>query len=538
MQQNFSIRYPKGGTEMERGMSGRYALSLGLVLGGLIGVILGASLGDLNTEMILGAGLGLLIGLVIGALIEGFRRDKVEHRKPEDDVVRMIKMRVDTSTRVNLHPVVESIEGAATLNRSVFGLVPPGIAFLDGPPTDWPKNLAWKPRRYFGPFWEGSDLSQIEIFVQGPATIVWYYNDYFANCPDAPKYSPFYAGQNFPPNQKLTAVPATPGYIPDADGAGRFVCSLDRIAYSSRYGGTVELTFRAEYDVGLEVRFGGYLWDLKDMELRIYVAPPTDGFRDPPRAYDHGLVSCDILSNEQTCYSVPTPGNQENPAVPVQALDDVHEEELTQALVLLSQEIASRVAPDARRFVAGYLSSLFPELLAPDVIVDGIIITDDFIDPITRQGVPYVGVSYRARDVAATPTYWDNPKVEVTLEAWHVLNNELQGGPSKTFELKSDEDTSWMDAGQWSLENEIPYLDWIVIRVSGVELDTLNPNDVFETFEFRFELNQRELITAHNANHYGLIHDLTTSRITTDFVDDSSLHVHFNLDIRVYLVLR
>lgn len=521
---------------MERGMSGWWALPLGLVLGGLIGVILGAGLGDLNTEMILGAGLGLLIGLVIGALIEGFRRDKVERQKPEDDIVRMIKMRVDTSTQVNLHSVVESIEGAVTLNRSVFGLVPPGLAFLDGPPIDWPQNAAWKPRRYFGPFWEGSNLSQIEIFVQGPATAVWYYNDYFANCPDAPKYSPYYPGQNLP-NQKLTVVPAAPGYVPDADGAGRFVCSLDRIAYSSRYGGTVELTFRAEYDVGLEVRFGAYLWDLKDLELRIYVAPTTAGFRTPSTAYIHGAVSCDILSNEQTCYSIPAAGNPQNPAVPFQALDDVHEEELTQALVLLSQEIVSGVAPDARRFVAGYLSSLFPELLAPDMIVESIIIADDFIDPITRQGIPHVFVQFRARDVSATPTYWDQPTLEVTLESWHVLNNELQPGPSRIFELEMFEDTSWMYAGIWSLENEIPYLDFIIFRMSGVELDTLNPNDVFETFELRYELRQRELIAAHNAKHYGLIRE-DSNRYTQNFVDDSSLHVYFNMDIRIYLDLR
>lgn len=464
-------------------------------------------------------------------------RDSIKQQQLDNTFVRAVKLDASTTTKIRIKHVVNSVDVAVTKGPGVFGLVSPDLSrILDSPPENWPNDIPWKPRRYFGPFWEGSELSQIGIDVQGPSTAIWFYNDYFTTCPDAARYQPFYPGQNLP-NLSGGALAAVPGYMPSVDGAGRFSCLLERIAYSSRYGGTVELTFRARYDVGLEVRYGEFAWDLKNLELRIYVAPTSYGLQTPAAAYSQGRVTCDILSSEQICYSVPTQGGISVQGVPFQALSDVHQAELIQALGLLSQELVRDISNDARRFVGGFLTALFPDLLGPGRIVNSIIISDDFIELNTRQAIPVVSVNFRARNVksfAADP--FTDPEFRLTLESWHAYLDRLEGGPIWVVEFENKEDTPWYTAGQWNLDNEIPRLDFVLLRVSGVEVDWPGFDDVFETFEFRMFLDHAELLAANNANQYGLIEERSIPA-ASEF-QDSGWHIFFDLDVRVNLGVR
>lgn len=464
------------------------------------------------------------------------QRHTVKRRAVDEVIIRAVKKDASITTKVRVRPVVKSVNVAVTSGPGVLGLVPSDQSrVLDVSPAGWPNNVPWKPRRYFGPFWEGSDLHEIEIYISG-SNVSWYCNDYFANCPDAARYQPFYPGQNLP-TQGTPAVPMVPGYMPASDGAGHFVCFLDRVAYSSRYGGTVELTFRGRYDVGLEVRSGAYVWDLKDLELRIYVTPTAQGLQNPGIAYSQGTVTCEILSREQICYSVPTQGSYTNPGTPFQALNDVHQAELTQALGLLSQEVGKDIASDARRFVGGFLWALFPELLGPGRIVEGINISDDFIELYTRQGIPVVAVNFRARDVHShgADTFTADEH-RLTLDSVHVYNGGIVYGPSKTYETEYGDDTSWVTAGQWNLLTEVPNLGSIVLRISGVEMDWPDADDEFETYETEFRLDEAELLAAHNAQQYGLIEEFTRFALQ-DFLDSNWL-MFFDVDVRVTLGVR
>lgn len=465
------------------------------------------------------------------------QRHAIQRRTADETVVSAVKRGASTTTKVRVRQAVKSVNVAVTRGPGVLGLVPSDQSFvLVDQPVGWPANVPWKPRRYFGPFWEGSDLHQIEIYVQGPSTATWYYNDYFVNHPDAAAYQPFYPG-NVLPTQETPAETMVPGYIPPTDGAGQFVCFLDRIAYSSRYGGTVELTFRARNDVGLEVRHGAYVWDLKDLELRIYVTPTNWGLQTPSGAYRGGTVTCDILSSEQTCYSLPIQGTYSTPGTPFQALDDVHQGQLTQALGLLSQGLATDIAPEARRFVGGFLHALFPELLGPGRIVEGINISDDFIELYTRQGIPVVSVRFQARNVLSYGAdFFTEPEFKLTLDSMHVYNGGIVRGPSDTFEVENEGDTRWVRAGQWNLEDEVPNLGSIVLRVSGVELDWPDADDRFRTFELEMTLDHAELLAAHNAHEYGLIEEFT-DYAAQEFLD-SNWMTFFDVDVRVTLGVR
>lgn len=460
------------------------------------------------------------------------KRHAVKRRAVDEVIMRTVQKNASTTTRVRVRPVVNSVNVAVTPGPGVLGLVPSDQSLLlDVSPAGWPSNVPWNPRRFFGPFWEGTDLHEIEIYVSG-SSASWYCNDYLANHPDAARYQPFGL-----PTQKTPAVPMMPGVMPYADGAGSFVCFLDRVAYSSRYGGTVELTFRERDDVGLEVRSGAYVWDLKDLELRIYVTPTARGLQNPVFTHSEGAVTCEILSREQICYSVPTQGSYSEQGTPFQALNDVHQAELTQALGLLSQEVGGHIASNARRFVGGFLWALFPERLGPGRIVEGINISDDLIDPYTREGIPAVAVKFRASDIVSYGAdFFTEDEHRLTLDSLHVYNGGIVRGRSRTFETESGDDTPWVSAGQWDVLTEVPNLGSIVLRISGVEMDWPDADDQFETFETELTLDHAELVAAHNADDYGLIEEFTLYA-SQDFLD-SSWSMFFHVDVRVTLGVR
>jgi hypothetical protein len=234
---------------------------------------------------------------------------------------------------------------------------------------------------------------------------------------------------------------------------------------------------------------------------------------------------------------MPTQGSYTNPGTPFQALNDVHQAELTQALGLLSQEVGRDIGPDARRFVGGFLWALFPQLLGPDRIVEGINISDDFIELFTRQGIPVVAVRFRARDIKSFGAdFFTEDEHRLTLDSVHVYNGGIVKGPSRTFETESGDDTPWVNAGQWEVLTEVPSLGSIVLRISGVEMDWPDADDEFETFETELTLDDAELLAAHNAHQYGLIEEFTLY-CTQDFLDSSWL-MFFDVDVRVTLGVR
>jgi hypothetical protein len=235
---------------------------------------------------------------------------------------------------------------------------------------------------------------------------------------------------------------------------------------------------------------------------------------------------------------VPATGPFTTPSTtPLQALNDVHQVELTQALGLVSQEVVKDIASDARRFVGGFLYVLFPELLGPGRIVDGINLSDNFIDLYTRQGIPIVSVNFRASDVRSYGAdYFSEDEHRLTLDSVYSYDDGIVFGPSRTFETEMGDDTPWVSAGQWNLLTELPSLGSIVLRVSGVEMDWPDADDKFETYEMELKLDHPELLAAHNAHQYGLIEEFTRA-VAQDFLDSEWI-MFFNVDVRVTLGIR
>ena len=180
---------------------------------------------------------------------------------------------------------------------------------------------------------------------------------------------------------------------------------------------------------------------------------------------------------------------------------------------------------------------MFPELLGPGRIVEGVNISDDSIEIFTREGVPVVTVHFRARDIISFGAdFFTADEHRITLDSLHVYNGGIVRGPSRTFETQAGDDTPWVTVGQWDLVNEVPQLGSILLRVSGVEMDWPDPDDQFETFEMEITLDQAQLMEAHNANQYGLIEEITQGTFQ-DFIGSSWL-MFFDVDARIHLGVR
>src|SRR5262245_1428632 len=127
------------------------------------------------------------------------QRTALKRKTSDEAIIRVVKLNASVVASARIRPVEKSVNVAVTSGPRALGPVPPGKSvLLTDPPAGWPTNLTWKPRRYFGPFWEGSDLSQIEVVVAGPSGANWYFNDYFSGHPDAAQYQPFFYGQTLP----------------------------------------------------------------------------------------------------------------------------------------------------------------------------------------------------------------------------------------------------------------------------------------------------------------------------------------------------
>lgn len=91
------------------------------------------------------------------------------------------------STTVKVRPAIRALSAGLTLGLNTSPFVAAGAnRILDAPPPSWPTALKWKPRRFFGPFWAGSDLAQIQLSIG--SVVQWYFNSFFTGHPDATVY--------------------------------------------------------------------------------------------------------------------------------------------------------------------------------------------------------------------------------------------------------------------------------------------------------------------------------------------------------------
>ena len=109
----------------------------------------------------------VIAGLVVGVVAcsgEDRGTEVVEREKPS--LVTGDHAQVDVESMDTLGTVVPPDEREEVIVRILKK------------PADWPAEVPFRPRRHFGQFREGSELSKIQILVHA-SRAGWFYNDFF-----------------------------------------------------------------------------------------------------------------------------------------------------------------------------------------------------------------------------------------------------------------------------------------------------------------------------------------------------------------------
>lgn len=264
------------------------------------------------------------------------------------------------------------------------------------PPQSWPKDLAWRPLRHFGPFYYGSEFAQIQLRVNG-ASAIWYFNDFFASCPDASWYTQYFAG-NLPATS--TSIPSTPPstqYIPGqfrgSDGIHDLLFGLDSVELSSQFGGSVKLSFQAIEDYEYEVQQGQTIWDVRSIEMIIFVTPRAEVFNQPNRINYGNNLSVVFVPHDPIAYDIS--------GSVIALMDDPKIDDLQNTLQTAASQLNSQTAfvNIASKFVHGFLHGQLQNEIGASEIVTMIEVRDGFIDAYTQNATPMFSVSLRLHPI-------------------------------------------------------------------------------------------------------------------------------------------
>ncbi len=137
-------------------------------------------------------------------------------------------------------------------------------------------------RGSMGPFVEGYGFEEIQVLLSsspgGDASARWYFNKFFDGNADLPIYQRYGANQ---PIESTPAVGLVPGAMPTVQGSPNpqspriyeLLLRLHSLSYTSRFGGSIALTFRMAEDYAYEFRRGSDAWDVEGLSMVVYVTP-------------------------------------------------------------------------------------------------------------------------------------------------------------------------------------------------------------------------------------------------------------------------
>jgi len=395
------------------------------------------------------------------------------------------------------------------------------------PPKWYPRDLSWRPLRHFGPFFSGSDITQIH-FKLNAKIANWYYNNFFTGHEDAEIFQKYY-GSSLPANTPTTNI--VPGTFPDSDGFNDTMLALQRVSYSSRYGGAVQLKFKTFEDYEVEVRNGTTLWDITTLEMNVYVVPiagwfnPNYPLSSGGRTYiefePHGVVAYELVSNNLI------------------VLPDSNLTDLDSALREIAvQMLTSTFAREAHRFIHGFSHSQFKDYIGPTDKVDWVEITDDFFNPHTREGEVVFTFSVRISDINLDTEPGDE-EIKVTIAAQHMFDtiNQAQNPiVSHEFrEINNREGTYFRNFGIFKLQ-ECDALQAVIFSISVVEDDDFpNPDDRFDTTFHQIAFNCSNLTSRADDGSFGLVSENTTEGVL--LMDDDNVEGALTFVTRVSLLL-
>lgn len=388
------------------------------------------------------------------------------------------------------------------------------------------EQLSTKPNCYFGPFRDNALISKINVVIGQTQNARWYHGDFFNDNPDSARYKPFYG--NLPLSDEKPAYNYTPGLYSGTDGSGYINFTLDKISYSGKYGGTIELLFMANEDVGFELRKGQIIWDVKDLKMKVFVTPTCQGLTSPHTAYNSGNVMCELETSEYTAYSLIS--NR------VSILDDLKNQEYNDTLKTLSNKIASDIQQVARRFTGGFLWSKFPDLLGVTSYVTGINISDDFIDIKRRDAEIMVSFSFRCEDCTSDDyDIFIKHHLVLTLRSLYIqyiaFEREVITNPDRTFDVPNHEDTPYVPIALWSLSDFV-YVPRIYINVSGYSTQ-YTYDAAIRTVSYIFNIDYNKLNEAVKNGQTGLIERIRVYESSVILNDNRPAHYIICIDINL-----
>lgn len=319
-----------------------------------------------------------------------------------------------------------------------------------------------------------------------------------------------------------------PGSYSTFDGCGFINFNLEKISYSSKYGGTVELLFRANEDVGFEFKKGQIIWDTKNLVLKVFVTPTCQGLTNPNSAYSLGRVICELEASTYTAYSLLS--NL------VSILDDPKTQEFNDTLKTVSNNIASGIQQSARRFTGGFLWSQFTDLLGITSYVTGINISDDFVDIKRRDAEVTVSISFRCEDCTSDDyDIFIKHHLVLTLRSMYMqytgTYGEVISNPDRTFNVPNHEDTPYVPIALWQFAN-FRNFPRIYLNVYGYSTQYTNEAAI-SPGAYIFQVDYNKFMDAVNAGQTGLIERIRVYENSVILNDNRPAHYIICIDINL-----
>jgi hypothetical protein len=400
------------------------------------------------------------------------------------------------------------------------------------PPVRAPKQKwSYKSRRFYGPFWSGSDLSEIKVVVQGNSGS-WYFGDFFTGNPDAG----YYGAPLFPGVLPSTAAPEAaclPGSYPNADGFSAMTFAVYEISYSARYGGSVRLRCRRVAATGYDLRAGANLWDCRGLELDFFVCP-TPSVLNTLGSFRNLAVSCEFRYSGLIAYELPAKELGSTQAPPMALADPLEATAVAALRALAFALMRSATATDSLgAFAVGFLRALFPDILGGALVVDGVCIEDGEIAFHTHTPVPTVDISVTVAagmqggtipftdldfDFGPAAFRLDISGVGIARDGSTVAGNSHSGEKIDNSLTNEVHRTPQLNVGRWTAE-EVAALDIVTLRVTiaGKELDDITADDRFVPVTFDVTLDRAAIDAAAAVPTFGTITE-TQSMVSTPFV--------------------
>ncbi len=374
-------------------------------------------------------------------------------------------------------------------------------------PQDWPATIAWRPLRNFGPFFAGSDLSQVQVLVNG-LNASWAYDGFFQGHPDQAIYAKYYATlpTNVPP-----ALNPVPGVFPSTSFLNELL-GLTRIRYSSRYGGSVELLFASVEDFQGEAGSGTLRWDIGSLEISVYVTPELGLFNPTGTNLFNGTAGSVHVELRPARISAYTANGTQ-----ITASADPGAAQLAALLGQLAaglevQPSGYQFLADAKRFAHAYVHTQFKDLIATNDFVDTVKISDDFLDLHTRQGQGMILVQTRIDDVNLNTEPGDE-EIAVALDAQHMFGSAPSDNPvvSHAFdEINDHEGTGFATIGAFTFD-ECDRLQGIILEITVVENDLGDFDDHYAAiFQSLSQPDCSALRDLYNSGQLGVVSQLPT----------------------------